>query len=44
MLNILPAYHEAAYKILYKISPSIAQKIEPSCLEVSAVRYVKARK
>lgn len=44
MLNTLPFYHETAYRLLKRISPSLANKIEPDCLEVSAVKYVKARK
>ncbi|MCK4730696.1 MAG: class I SAM-dependent methyltransferase [Candidatus Aenigmarchaeota archaeon] len=44
MLNVLPAGHDCAYRILKQISPSLAQKIEPSCSEISAVKYVSARK
>lgn len=44
MLNVLPFYHETAYRLIKRVSPSLANKIEPSCLEVSAIKYVKARK
>ncbi len=44
MLNILPTGHDCAYRILKQISPSLAQKIEPSCSEISSVKYVSARK
>ncbi|MBN2458557.1 class I SAM-dependent methyltransferase [Candidatus Woesearchaeota archaeon] len=44
MLNPLPMLHESAYRTLNHVFPSLARKIEPSCLEVSSIRYVKARK
>ena len=34
----------AIYTILYRISQKIAEIFEPSCLEISIMKYVKARK
>jgi hypothetical protein len=44
ILNVLPSLHEHFYRAAKHFSPGLAQIIEPSCLEISGVRYVKARK
>jgi len=41
--DILHGFHEAAYRALKPISPSLANKIEPPCIEISVIKYVKAR-
>lgn len=43
-VDLLPSYHQMAYKILRFLYPELARKIEPFCLEISAVNYIKARK
>lgn len=41
---ILSSYHRLFYRGLSKLSPSLAQRIEPSSTEISVIRYAIARK
>ncbi len=44
ILNVLPSFHDHVYRVIKHLSPKLSKKMEPSCLEISGARYVKARK